>query len=150
MEDQGTRIALGDELFRGDAVMPAQFYPARRGSADTEPIIRLMAGILIDAVRSYQRNLGALNQTRRKEFRESQFWIFDDKGVGPFSFHSVCDALAIDPRALREWIVRWQKGRLAGEKQRTIRRSPIKTSGQMQLRRRGTQRRSSLKAMSRD
>jgi hypothetical protein len=149
MDYQGTRMASGDELFRGDAVMPAQFYPARRGSAAVEPINRLMAGILIDAVRCFQRNLGALQPTRRKEFREAHFWIFDDNGKGPFSFQSVCDALAIDPRALREWIGRWQKSRLAGEKQRTIRRSPIKTAGQMQLRRRGIQRRS-LDAMSRE
>ena len=48
----------GDEL-RADALMPAQFYPARRGSASVEPIMRLMGGILADAVRSFQRNFEA-------------------------------------------------------------------------------------------
>jgi hypothetical protein len=114
MDNPGTRIdamgSAGDELsFRADAVMPAQFYPARRGSASVEPIRRLMAGILVDAVRCYQRNFDARHLNRRQEFREAQLWIFDDKGDGPFSFRFVCDALEIDPRGLRDWLVRWQQ-----------------------------------------
>ena len=85
MNDPGIRIDLmgpaGDELsLSADAVMPVQFYPARRGAASVEPIKRLMAGILIDAVRSFQRNLEARSSDRRQEFREAQFWVFDDKG----------------------------------------------------------------------
>jgi|SRR5216684_4511948 len=64
MSDPGIRIdptgPAGDELsFRADAVMPAQFYPARRGAASVEPIMRLMAGILIDAVRCFQHSFEA-------------------------------------------------------------------------------------------
>jgi len=129
--------AAGDELsFRADAVMPAQFYPARRGSASVEPIMRLMAGILIDAVRCFQRNFGARHASRRQEFREAQFWIFDDKGNGPFSFQGVCDSLEIDPCAVRDWIVRWQRDRRSGDKQRMIRRSPVNIAGRMQSRQR--------------
>jgi len=120
----------GDELsFRADAVMPAQFYPERRGAASVEPIMRLMAGILIDAVRCFQRNFEARHSDRRQEFREAQFWIFDDKANGPFSFQCVCESLEIDPRGLREWIFRWQKDRRSGEKQRMIRRSPVNVAG---------------------
>lgn len=72
--------------YLADAVMPAQFYPTRRGSASVEPIVRLMGGILADAVRCFQRNFDARTQTRRQEFREAKFWIFYDKGEGPFSF----------------------------------------------------------------
>jgi hypothetical protein len=134
MSDPGIRIdstgPAGDELsFRADAVMPAQFYPARRGAASVEPIMRLMAGILIDAVRCFQRNFEARGSDRRQEFREAQFWIFDDKANGPFSFQCVCESLEIDPRGLREWILRWQKDRRSGEKQRMIRRSPVNVSG---------------------
>jgi hypothetical protein len=136
MNDLGIRIDLmgpaGDEVsLRADAVMPAQFYPARRGAASAEPIKRLMAGILIDAVRSFQRNFEARSSGRRQEFREAQFWIFDDKGNGPLSFQCVCDSLEIDPRALRNWIVRWQKDRRSGDKQRMIRRSPVNIAGRI-------------------
>ena len=101
-----------DELsFRADAVMPAQFYPARRVSDSVEPIMRLMAGILIDAVRCFQRNFNARQSYKRQEFREAQFWLFHDRGEGPFSFQNVCNTLDIDPRRLRSSILRWQKDR---------------------------------------
>src|SRR5277367_2851728 len=98
MDEPGTRMDLtgrtGDEFsFLAGAVMPAQFYPGRRGSASIEPIMRLMAGILIDAVRSFQRNFDARDSSRRQEFREAQLWIFDNAGKGPFSFQSVCESL---------------------------------------------------------
>jgi len=136
MSDPGIRIdptgPAGDELsFRADAVMPAQFYPARRGAASVEPIMRLMAGILIDAVRCFQHSFEARRSDRRQEFREAQFWIFDDKGNGPFSFQNVCDSLEIDPGGLRNWIVRWQKDRRSGNKQRMIRRSPVNVAGRI-------------------
>src|ERR1700683_3474932 len=126
-----TRIDLAspasDNLsFRADAVMPAQFYSARPGSASVQPIIRLMAGVLIDAVRSFQSNFEARNAGRRQEFREARLWIFDDRGTGPFSFRSVCDSLEVDPRGLRNWIAHWQEKRRSGDRQRMIRRSPVK------------------------
>jgi hypothetical protein len=141
MDDPGTRIdpieRAGDELwFRADAVMPAQFYPARRGSAAVEPIMRLMTGLLIDAVRCFQRTFEAHHPDRRQEFREAQLWIFDDMGTGPFSFEHVCDTLGIDPRRLRNWIIRWEKDRRSGDKQRMIRRSPVNPAGKTQSRRR--------------
>lgn len=138
MDDPGTRIdpmgVAGDEL-RADAVMPAQFYPPRRGSAESEPIVRLMGGVLADAVRCVQRNLGANSSTRRQEFREARLWIFDNQGEGPFSYVDVCDTLGIDPHRLREWIVRWEKDRHPGERPRMIRRSAVLIGGRVPSRR---------------
>ncbi len=140
MDDPGTQIdsmmgSAGDEL-SADAVMPAQFYPTRRGSASVEPIMRLMGGILADALRCFQRNFEADSPSRRQEFREARFWIFHAKGEGPFSFEDVCDALGIDPRHLRDLIVRWEKNRRPGDKPRMIRRSAVNTGGRVQSRRR--------------
>ena len=154
MDDPGTRIdpirPADDELsFLADAVMPAQFYPARRGSASVEPIMRLMAGILIDAVRSFQRNFEAKSPSRRQEFREAHFWIFDDRGTGPFSFQSVCDSLEINSSGLRDGIVRWKRDRRAGDKQRMIRRSPVNVGKRMQSHRR-TARQAAIEAISRE
>jgi len=138
--------ANDDLSFRADAVMPAQFYPARRRSASLEPIMRLMAGILIDAVRCFQNNFEARHSSSRQAFREARLWIFDDEGGGPFSFRSVCDSLELDPRDLRKWIVRWQEKRGSGEKQRTIRRAPVKVATRMQSRR-GNHYRERIEAM---
>jgi hypothetical protein len=118
MENTGTQIdsttgPAGDDL-RGDAVMPAQFYPARRGSAPVEPIMRLMGGVLADAVRSFQRNFEAQEASRRQEFKEARHWIFDAKEDGTFSFEDVCEALGIDPRRVRELIIRWEKNKRPG------------------------------------
>jgi len=140
MEDPATQIdsvigSAGDEL-RADALMPAQFYPARRGSASIEPIMRLMGGILADAVRCVQRNFEAKSPSRRQEYREAKFWIFHDKGGGPFSFEDVCDALEIDSHRLRDLIIRWEKNRRPGDKPRMIRRSAVQISGRVQARRR--------------
>jgi hypothetical protein len=99
------------------------------------PIMRPMAGILIDAVRCFQNNFEARHPSRRQEFREARLWIFDDRGTGPFSFRSVCDSLEVDPRGLRNWIVRWQERRRSGERQRMIRRSPVNIAKRMHSRR---------------
>jgi hypothetical protein len=135
MDDPGTSAdrtaAAGDELsFRADAVMPAQFYTARR-SASFEPIVRLMGGILIDAVRCFQRNFDARQPYKRQEFREARFWIFHDRGKGPFSFEDVCNALEIDPRRLRDLIVRWEKSKRSGDDQRITPRSLLNIAGRM-------------------
>lgn len=140
MYDAARRIdsassASEDLSFRADAVMPAQFYPARRGSASVEPIKRLMAGILVDAVRCFQNNFEARHPSRRQEFSEARFWIFDNRGTGPFSFQSVCDALEVDQVALRNWIICWREKRRAGERQRMIRRPPVNIRRRMQSRR---------------
>ena len=55
--------------------------------------MRLMGGVLADALRSFQRNFEARQRERKQEFREARFWLLHDKGDGPFSFEDVCDAL---------------------------------------------------------
>jgi hypothetical protein len=135
MRIESTIDTAGDE-FRADAVMPAQFYPARRGSASVEPIMRLMGGVLADAVRTFQRNFEAKSPVKRQEFKEARFWIFHDKTDGPFSFQDVCDALGIDARRLRALILTWEKNKRPWDKPRMIRRSAVKTGGRMQSSRR--------------
>ena len=135
MDHPHTRVepmGQGDE-FRFDSVMPAQFYPPRRRPAEFEPIMRLMGAILIDAVRCFQNNLEAYLPSAQNDFREARFWIFDNKADGPFSFVSVCDALQIDPRGLRDSILRWKRETQAGAKPRIIRRSPVNIAGPMGL-----------------
>ena len=116
MDDPGTQInpmgsACDEVSFPADAVMPAQFYPARHRSSSVEPILHLMAAILIDAVRCFQSHSEARDTKRRREFSEADLWIFHDKGDGPFSFENVCAALEIDPSRLRKLIVEWNRSK---------------------------------------
>src|ERR1700731_2353585 len=119
--------AAADEL-RADAILPAQFYPARRRSASVEPILRLMAGILIDAVRCLQRNFQAVHRNGQRDFREARNWIFDESGGGPFSFEDVCDALKIDSQHLRGLILRWEHDRRSSDKRAMTPSSPVDVS----------------------
>jgi hypothetical protein len=139
MHDRGTQInhmdSASDELsFHADVLMPAQFYPARRRSTSVEPILRLMGGILIDAVRCFQRNFEARDAKRRGEFKEAEFWLFHDEGEGLFSFEGVCSALEVDPRFLRDLIVHWEKDRCFDDKQQAG-RSSVRIAGLIQSQR---------------
>ena len=115
----------GEFPFQPEVVLPIQFHHARRDATSVEGIRKLMWAILIDAVRCFQTNLEARQPARQQRFRETHFWIFSDEGYGPFCFKEVCNALELDPRAFRQWLLRWQKRRRAGERPATIRRSPV-------------------------
>src|SRR5438309_11788012 len=105
MDHRGTRIvptgSASDELL-GVAIMPVQFYPARRVSHSIKPILRLMEGVLTDAIRCFQLNFEAPQPRGRRDFGEARYWIFQAGWSGPFSFENVCNALEIDPRRLRK------------------------------------------------
>jgi hypothetical protein len=84
-----------------------------------------MAGILLDAVRCFQRHFDARESNRRQEFREAKSWIFEDMGNGPFSFLDICDWLEVDPHGLRDWIIRRQQDRHRDVNRRRMRRYPV-------------------------
>ena len=114
-----------DKFSAAEAVLPLQFYGARRGAATIEPLRRLMVAMLVDAVRCFQTKFETRQQARRQEFAEVRSWIFSDEDNGVFSFKAVCDALEIDPEAIRKELVRWKEKALSGEKPLKIRRSPV-------------------------
>jgi hypothetical protein len=110
------------EFSEPQCLLPAQFYAARRGASETEPWRRLMAAMLIDAVRCYQAKFQARQAAAHQRFEEAQAWIFSDRDDGTFSFRAVCDALEVDPQTIRKALARWKERRLAGESMRMIRR----------------------------
>jgi hypothetical protein len=118
------------EFSESQAVLPLQFYGARRGTSEIEPVRRLMIAMLVDAVRCFQTKFERRQPGRRQEFAEVRSWIFYDVDDGPFSFRAVCDALEIDPEAVRKGLTRWAAERLAGAKPRMIRR-PSLTAGRI-------------------
>jgi hypothetical protein len=111
---------LDDKFSAVEAVLPVQFYGARRGAATIEPLRRLMVAMLVDAVRCFQTKFGARQPATRQEFAEVRSWIFSDEDQGTFSFKAVCDALEIDLKVIRTGLVRWMEKRLSGEEPRMI------------------------------
>jgi hypothetical protein len=105
--------------------MPVQFYTSRRASVSDEPVLRLMHAVLVDALRCFQRNFETRHRPGQQQFKEAQFWIFQDKGSGPFSFEDVCDVLGVSPGRLRDLIVRWENEKRSINQQRMTRRIPV-------------------------
>ncbi len=68
-----------EPVLQPNAILPAQFYNGRRGSAGLEPVKRLMMAILIDAIGCYQRNLNPMAGRKRREFKEAESWLFERK-----------------------------------------------------------------------
>ena len=70
---------LNDEFSEAEAVLPSQFYGARRGAETIEPLRRLMFAMLVDAVRCFKTKFEARQQAKRHEFAEVRSWIFSDE-----------------------------------------------------------------------
>jgi hypothetical protein len=128
------RIGRTSDELGADAILPVQFYSTRRASASSEPVLRLMHAVLVDALRCFQRNFESRHRRRQQEFREAQFWIFQDKGSGPFSFEDVCGVLEVDPRRLRDLIVRWENERRSINQPPMTRSIPINLAKRRQSR----------------
>jgi hypothetical protein len=67
-----------ERVFSGDVPTPAQFYPAPTAT----PCERLLAAILGDAIRCFQKNCGAQGIRRHIIFREAEAWLFDCRDSG--------------------------------------------------------------------
>jgi hypothetical protein len=124
MVNEGDQSA--HEFSAPEAVLPVQFYGSRRAATTIEPVRRLMVAMLVDAVRCFQTKFEARQQARRQELAEVRSWIFSDEDNGAFSFKAVCDALEIDPKAIRRGLAQWEEKRLSGRQPRMmIRRSSV-------------------------
>ena len=71
---------LDSALFPDCVVVPAQFYPHRRGAAETQPLKRLMTAMLVDAVQCFQ----AGESQRIEKVSEALTWIFGRYADLPF------------------------------------------------------------------
>ena len=94
---------LDSALFQDSGIVPAQFYPHRRGAAETEPLRRLMIAMLVDAVRCFQA--GERQRVKRKEVWDAGTWIFGRYADFPFSFVNVCAELGVSPRRIRQQLI---------------------------------------------
>jgi hypothetical protein len=113
------------DLSAAAAVLPQQFYGARRGTSEAEPLRRLMVAMLLDAVRCFQTKFNSHQPARSQEFAEVRTWLFSNAKDGPFSFTAVCEALELDPNSVRGVLANWEEKKLAGQKPRIIRRSSL-------------------------
>lgn len=65
----------------------------------------LMLAVLEDAIACYAGRLKAPRENPAILRRQAQHWLASDDWESPFSFNNVCEALALDPTALRSRIL---------------------------------------------
>jgi hypothetical protein len=101
MEHAQREIEAPDSLGLTDVILPSQFFGAMGGGGLCSEQ-RLMLAVLIDAINILQ-GLNRMGSARkRRAFAEARQWV-NLKGTHyPFSFDSVCDALNIDSKMLRQ------------------------------------------------
>lgn len=112
-----------DRILVPDIILPSQHFDSR--TRCLEPERRLMLAVLSDAVRCFRMGAASERGPRRRLFFDAEWWLFCDKGSGPFSVQYICDALDVDPSLLRQELLRWGDRELAGEAPRMIRRLPV-------------------------
>jgi hypothetical protein len=86
--------------YRGDTVLPAQYYDivGRRRWQDGE--YRLAFAVLADAVACYYKYRDAKSRKGRLLFEEVRLWIHSYSRSGVFAYRNLCESLGIDPDAL--------------------------------------------------
>jgi len=78
-----------------------------RQDASLHPERRLMLAVLEEAVNDHQRHVVASGTAGRRLFCEAHAWIASHDTQWPYSFVNICEALGLDPGALRAGLRRW-------------------------------------------
>ena len=115
-----------DLLLIPEVVLPEQFFgPALRHSLQSGEQA-LMLAVLEDAIRCFQGHLRGPRSNPRALSRETETWIVSTDYDWPFSFNNVCEALGIDPDALRRALLSWRDREL---EERTLYRLHLRANG---------------------
>lgn len=83
-----------------DVILKSQFFEQIGRHALTSEQ-RLMLAVLADAINIVQEGSNSPSACKRNSFVEARQWIFQSGISCALAFESVCDALGIDPEALR-------------------------------------------------
>jgi len=111
--ESGRNYTTYDAILQPQVLLPSQFSDSRHRPAQLEPLRRLMAAILEDALRCFQRNINARGIRLRREFLEAKEWFFGSGAEGPFAFENVCSVLDLDPKQLRRNLRDWRTNQSA-------------------------------------
>ena len=109
-----------EDVSRSAGILPVQLFKTYR--ATVTPERRLMAAVLQEAVRAYQRYRSASDDRSRRIYLDAEEW-FESRDPEPlFSFENVCTRLAIDADQMRHDLRRWRDGELGAGRPATARR----------------------------
>ena len=100
-------------LFQPDTLLPAQYLETVRRKTHLDPEKKLMLAVLEDGVTSYQKYIHAQDGKEKNLFREAEEWILNENSDWLFSFESICESLGLNPKYIREGLIRWKENKLA-------------------------------------
>lgn len=86
--------------------LPEKFFDSRIRLAAVCPETALMYAVLEDAFLCLHQQFTAEPSSILRA-REAEEWFFDDHSRRLFSFLSICDALALEPRFIRKKLRDW-------------------------------------------
>jgi hypothetical protein len=101
MEHTEREVDATDLLGLTDVILPSQFFGAMGGGGLCSEQ-RLMLAVLVDAINILQGWNSMGSARKRRTFAEAAQWVLMRGTNYPFSFDSVCDALNIDSKVLRQ------------------------------------------------
>ncbi|MEK7378878.1 MAG: hypothetical protein AABZ71_08230 [Candidatus Binatota bacterium] len=100
-------------LFEPDILLPTQYFATTKRKDHLEPEKKLMLAVLEDAIWCFQHSLLARDKRRKVMFSEAEEWIMEEDGDSLFSFESICEVLGLNPKYVREGLMRWQEKEFA-------------------------------------
>lgn len=64
-------------------------------------------------LRVFQNYMSARDGRGEVLFREAEDWILEENSHGFFTFGNICEVLGLDPRYVRQRLLRWKEIKLA-------------------------------------
>jgi hypothetical protein len=92
-------------FFQSQCLLPAQYNALVRKSAQRAGESRLLLAVLKDALRIYLKTMDRRTAQARREFHEICQWFYAKDQEGLFAYEHLCEALGIEPGALRRWLM---------------------------------------------
>lgn len=94
-----------------DNALSEEFFDSRVKLTAVCPETALMYAVLEDAFLCFHKQVEP-NRRLMRRAREAENWFFSDNGRWLFSFLSVCDALGLEPKYMRQKLKHWTPSRL--------------------------------------
>jgi len=109
-------------------ILASQYFQGQDINPYTEGERSLMAAVLIDALRIYEKYTKR-QRTRLKRFREVDAWFSEGESDWPYSFLNICKVLGLNPDTIQDTL----KKISAGDAETLFWRKRVKISGQKQV-----------------
>ena len=94
-----------------DSALSEEFFDSRVKLAAVCPETALMYAVLEDAFLCFHRQFDPAERFMQRA-REAENWFFSDHSHWLFSFLSVCSALGLEPKLIRQKLKHWKRLRL--------------------------------------